>query len=187
MTTFYLGGGYNERDPDIKYHKLLAKYANNKILYLGFANPDLIRRREKMEELFTNVAKHTSIKVNYDISSEVIDSLTQELVDHNIWVIGGGLARIYVDVFAQILNLQELLKEKIIFGSSAGAVMWGHHYYETDEKKFTKGLGILPYNFFVHYKEENKPLVNQLRTNYPEFPTVTLAEHQHKLIELLSL
>jgi peptidase E len=187
MTTFYLGGGYNERAPDIKYHKLLAKYVNNRILYLGFANPDLRRRKEKMEELFANASLYTSSKIPYVISSETSDSLASELKNHNIWVIGGGLARIYVDVFVQIPNLQELLKEKIIFGSSAGAVMWGHYYYETDEKKFTKGLGILPYNFFVHYKEENKPLVNQLRTNYPEFPTVTLAEHQHKLIELLSL
>jgi peptidase E len=184
MTTFYLGGGYNERAIDTTYHKLLAEYAKDRILYLGFANPDLRRRKEKMEELFVNASLYTSSKIPYVISSETSNSLASELKNHNIWVIGGGLARIYVDVFVQIPNLQELLKEKIIFGSSAGAVMWGHHYYETDEKKFAKGLGILPYNFFVHYKEENKPLVNQLKTNYPEFTVLTLSEYQNKLISL---
>jgi peptidase E len=184
MTTFYLGGGYNERSPDVEYHKLLAGYANKKVLYLGFANPDLKRRREKMEELFENASKYTLAKISYDISSESTDLLSQELSIHDVWVIGGGIARYYVDVFGQIPNVLKLLKEKVIFGSSAGAVMWGHHYYETDEDKFARGLGILPYNMLVHFDDTKKGLDEKLKVDYPNYPVLELPEYQHQIFKV---
>lgn len=181
MTTFFLDGGYGEKIGGEAYQQQLAKFVDEPILYLGFALPDLKRRREKMTDLFTHSARFTNKPFNYIISSETADKLAAELKQHSIWVIGGGLAKTYVKIFKQIFNLDQLLQNKIIFGSSAGAVMWAHWFYETDRDKLEPGLGIIPYNILVHYGPKYHSIKTNLEQQDPHHPILLLPEqHFHK-------
>jgi len=184
MTTFYLHGGYGEKPESHEYQLLISGFAREPLLYLGHANPDPQRRLEKQQDLINNCNSLASKPLIFTIASDLPNIIISQLASHTIWILGGGQPQRIVDLFTSIPNFEDLISNKTIFGSSAGAMVWCTNYYSPDTGAFGKGLGIVPLNILVHYTDQMADKAQQIQVLGPGIDTWCLKEHQYQQFNL---
>ncbi|MCK5641891.1 MAG: Type 1 glutamine amidotransferase-like domain-containing protein [Gammaproteobacteria bacterium] len=69
-----------------------------------------------------------------------------------------GNTHILKKYFDKVPNLENTWKDKIVAGTSAGALVLGKYFYENDDDTYNEGLGILPFKIICHYDEKSDKL-----------------------------
>jgi peptidase E len=70
----------------------------------------------------------------------------------------GGETEMLLDALRQYPNVIELLKNKTVAGSSAGAYALSTYYYSNSADAVSEGLGIIPIKVTCHFTEESNAL-----------------------------
>lgn len=106
-----------------------------------------------------------------------------------VYIRGGSAEEYIVDLFRKNPDWIKELEGKTLAGSSAGADMMSKYYYDLDNLKFNKGLGLLPLKVLVHWKSDyNAPNIDWDKS-YEELkayggedlPIITLREGEYKV------
>lgn len=194
MTTKYiLVGGYPQKGQNAGKdfaEELVKDFSESvKILVCLFA-----RTRDVWEEAYDQdvEAFHRHLS-NKKLKIEMAD--TEKFLEQLQWADvvyfrGGNSTQLLIDTINEYPNLKTLLQNKTVAGSSAGADAISKWYYDLDTPdEIREGLGLLPVKVVVHYRSDyNAPNINWDRVDelmtetHPEFPTITLAEGQFKVI-----
>ncbi|MFA6306318.1 MAG: Type 1 glutamine amidotransferase-like domain-containing protein [Patescibacteria group bacterium] len=95
----------------------------------------------------------------------------------------GGNTSILKKYLEKISNLENLWKDKIVAGSSAGALVLAKYYYENDDDAYDKGLGILPLKIICHYTEELADKLERLKRYGGKFEVRVIPEEKFLIIE----
>ena len=119
-------------------------------------------------------AKTDATKI--EVSSQEKDKLTEQLRSANIIFIRGGDTEILHKKMSEIKNLEDLLKGKVIAGSSAGAYIFCTYYYSNNENVVKKGLGILPIKLYAHYDDDQVDNFKRLEETGPDLPSLKVRE-----------
>ena len=124
------------------------------ILLVYFARP-----KENWEELKENDKEkfnryNDSRQANFVVASDDLNEFKQQVVDADVVYVRGGPSDKAIASFKPIVReLRDMLNGKVYAGSSAG-VMFLAHNTRSHTSDWKKGLGILPFNAFVHWSED---------------------------------
>jgi len=167
MTKYILHGGYSS-SPSIhneNFYKEMVKGLSEpvKILTAYFAVP-----KEKWEELLEDDKKkffkfNPGTQMEFTIASDNIDTLINQIKSADIVYIRGGREPLVFEIFKKIDNLEELFKDKVAAGSSAGAYVFSKYFYSNDKDCIRQGTGILPIKTYCHYTEEKAANLQKLK------------------------
>lgn len=150
MTKYILAGG-NDREND-EYparlkQELPTPIGNVRMLSCFYSAP-----KDQWQEKAANWSKwfadNLGIK-HYDYAD--YDNLPEKLNEADVVYFHGGTTKLLLEAIAKYPNLPELLKGKIVIGSSAGTNMISKNYWSSTLGQPGKGLGILDLNVMVHY------------------------------------
>jgi len=90
----------------------------------------------------------------------------------------------------KIPNLKELIKNKVITGASAGALVLAKYYYDQDHDQIFEGLNILNVKIITHYLSNGEyaatsgeDKLKQLETYKENLPVYTIPETEYVLVE----
>ncbi|MBP9759002.1 Type 1 glutamine amidotransferase-like domain-containing protein [Candidatus Dojkabacteria bacterium] len=182
LTKFYLhGGGSSEDTPvNLEYRKnILAKIAHNpKILLCYFASePEMVQERYKIdsENLWA-----INPNIHFDIATE--ENFEEECKNNELIFLAGGDTFRLLDKLKQYPNFSELIKGKIVVGTSAGAYALSKYFYSNDENRIGEGLGILNIKIHCHYSNEKFGNVEKLKEFKEDIEIVTLKEQEYVVV-----
>lgn len=180
MTKFIFHGGgasIESKNNDLFYYEILKDLPEQSTLLLVY-----LARFENLwdTEYQKDKAKFTSVaggkKIRFVIADKQTDKLTQQIKSScAIYIRGGDVAMIrsYLD---KVDNLKDLLKSKIIAGSSAGACILARYYYSNDNDRIEKGMGILPIKIYCHYNKSKKENLVKLKNFKEKLRTLPIEE-----------
>lgn len=122
-----------------------------KILLVYFA-----AAKERWEELEKQhrsrfAAQAGGKEIEFQVASEKADEFIKQIKWCDAMFIRGGLTPVLQAQLEKVSNFKELIKDKVVAGSSAGALVFTKYYYEQDYDKIFEGLGILPVKMITHY------------------------------------
>ena len=118
----------------------------------------------------------------FTLANEDPKTLIEQIKNSDRIYMHGGSTHMLKNVLVKIPNLEKIWKDKIIAGSSAGALVLGDYYYENDDDTYNKGLGILPYKMFAHYDDTKKDSLKKLEKFGENIKILTLPEQKFVII-----
>jgi len=160
MTKFTLHGGVTSRscvNNDKYYKKIIGSSEESvKILLVYFAKP-----KEAWPEIFEDhkkifMEKSGGKKIELTIASVDTQEFKNQIRINDIIYIRGGSTPMLQAYLEKATNLEKLLKNKIVAGLSAGALVFAKYYYDQDYGRIFKGLGILNVKIITHYLSTGK-------------------------------
>lgn len=187
MTTYILHGGYYKRDtPDNqKFFEAIAERlpVGSKILFLAHAREksDWQKRRDMAARQFSDYVPKK--KIELVLASDNKDKFIEQLkASEAIFLPGGDPAPLY-DFLKKTANLKELIKDKLVIGSSAGSWVLSKYYclFKTDE--ICEGLGILPIKTLVHWTEDQSAKLNKLKDHGEDLEIYKIPEEKFIVVE----
>lgn len=186
MTKFILHGGNTSKD-SLSNRKFFEEMTKDltipvTVLYIYFArNRDIWPKLFKQDkEKFEESVSHNNFK--HHLAVEDAPLLWKQINAADIIYIRGGNTRNLIESLSVIKDLPELLKDKVVSGSSAGAHALAKHYYTHTQNRIQQGLGILPIKTICHYTEENSGKLKELEELDPQLKTHPLAEEEFTVI-----
>ncbi|MBU0706914.1 Type 1 glutamine amidotransferase-like domain-containing protein [Patescibacteria group bacterium] len=167
MTKYILHGGAARRDTEdnkeffIEIVKDIMDPVN--VLIVCYAKDKKIWEEafESVKESFKKALPQKHL--NFVLAGHNTEGFKEQLKEVNAVYILGGNTHILQEYLEKVPDLVNLLKNKTIAGSSAGALVFSSYYYENDDDTYNKGLGILPYKTFCHYTEEKTNKLKKLK------------------------
>jgi len=186
MTTYILCGG-SDRKFDF-FGVNLAKVVNNlvvnpRILSCYFSRPD-----DEWEEAFSSWSDfYGKYLPNASIELAQRENFLDQIKNSDVIYFYGGRTHTLSENLQNFKNLPEILRDKIIIGSSAGSNFLAQHFLH--HEGIGGGLGILPFNVVVHYNSDDEKErrsqddVNELLQRHPEVPTLLLREGEFTIIQ----
>jgi peptidase E len=109
----------------------------------------------------------------------------EEFIKDSEWAdiiyLHGGRTSKLMEILNTYQNLDQVFKDKIIGGDSAGANALGELFYSKNSKEIGEGLKILPFKIVVHYEDG---IPNPLEQIKPELETIFLHEYEIKVFRL---
>ena len=185
MTKYILHGGAT-RQPSIhndNYFKEILKDTDSpKILMVYFASA-----KEKWDELFNDDQNHFlefagDKKLNFVLAKDDIEILKKQIKDADIiYMRGGHYTKNLQLVLEKINNLSNLLQDKIIAGSSAGAYVLCKYYFSQNHG-LNEGLGILPFKIIAHYSDKEKENLAKLKKTGDDLEIYKIPETEYIVI-----
>ena len=185
MTKYILHGGAT-RKPSIhndNYFKEILKDTDSpKILLIYFASA-----KEKWDELFNDDQNHIlefagNKKVEFVLASDDVGTLKKQITDADIiYMRGGRHTKNLQLVLEKINNLSDLLQNKIIAGSSAGAYVLCKYYF-SQRHGLNEGLGILPFRIIAHYSDKERENVIALENIGDDLEIYKIPETEYIVI-----
>ena len=121
--------------------------------------------------------------LNLEISSTNLEKLKEQIKSSDCIYLRGGDDKPLQDKLKQIQNLKELIKDKIVVGSSAGANILSKYFYRNSKQRIEEGLGILPIKIFCHYNECKQEKLKQLKSHEEILPVYTTPETEFVIIK----
>lgn len=191
MTKFILVGGYphKAKDGGKEFCEELVRGFKEpvKILDCLFARPqdNWIKAFDQDKEFFYRNLPHTQVELQLANPVKFIEQVTRADATY----IRGGTEELLLAAFLKnTSNLFEVLRDKTLAGSSAGADVMGKYYYGLGDLTVKEGLGLLPIKVLVHYKSDyNAPNIDwdkaksDLTSHGEDLPVLTLAEGQFEV------
>lgn len=187
MTKYILhGGNTSNKTGDNKnfFIEMTSSLLDNaNILCIYFSRP-----KELWPELFAQDKIHFSSASPQEVFKFALaDDKTYALVDQlkksTLVYLRGGDTDKLIETLSKVNNLDELLKNKVVSGSSAGAYVLSKYYYTNSKDEIKKGLGILPIKTFCHYAEEKSDKLEKLKKYGEELKVYAIPEGKFFIIE----
>lgn len=155
-TTLLLHGGrlkINDPRNDAYFARLTRDLkAGDTLLFVGFARTYVADRQEVYEREKNFILAQTT--KNIQIVNATEEDLTDQLARAQAIHITGGESPQLMKIIQRLPNFLELIKGKVVGGSSAGACLMSEKYWYGEENTIHRGLGVLPIGVFVHYGSE---------------------------------
>lgn len=193
MTKFILHGGGSEAWSEaerLKNFQSVARLLTSnlqspiKVLLVYFARSSEFWD-EKLIEDKANFSKEVT---GVDCILEVADTdpvvLEEQIKRSDIIFVRGGNTKRLIEAIQCLPNFSQLLRDKIYFGSSAGAYIIARHYYSNDRHQIEEGLNILPIKCFAHWDESQQKSLDELTKYGEELPVILLREGEYKIFNL---
>lgn len=186
MTTYILHGGETKKESinNDKFFKRMTISVRDQanILLVYFARKEsLSKEKFKIDkENFNKASKNN--KFNFILASSDLDVFSKQVKSADVIYMHGNKTNLLLQSLSKVRNLDDLWKNKIIGGSSAGANVLSRFYYNFSEDKIEEGLGILSYKVFVHSDTVSQEMINKLRQHQNEIETIILPETEFKVI-----
>ena len=155
MTKYILQGG-GQKKFSVKKYLNLWRLLNliprkSRVLMVFFARP-----KEEWAMLCNETKRFRFILARWDIDYVLASDSQSEFIEQirecDVIYFRGGNTPMLQEKLAGISNLQELLKDKIVIGSSAGSIVFAKYYYDQDYDQVFEGLNFLPVKMITHYK-----------------------------------
>jgi peptidase E len=154
MTKYVLNSGGSKHHPDLRtrWHQEMVKGLGSSPAFLlcNFA-----QGREywepKFQEYTNSISEDMPESVRPTYTLAMPATFAEQLDSADVLYIHGGdlhLLRHWMQPF----DLKELLKDKVVAGSSAGSALFVTSYYSPSWRQCGDGLGILPIKFIPHYQ-----------------------------------
>ncbi len=186
MTKYILHGGETKKHSKNNknfFRESVGTAPHTKILVVLFA-----REEDLWEEIYSAIQKFFTKyspekELEFLLASPKIDELIKQIKNSNVIYMHGGNTHKLKEMLDKIPNLENLWKNKIISGSSAGALVLSKYWYENDDDSYNEGLGILPIKLFCHYKKENNDRLEKLKQFGEPLPTYSLPEEIFFILE----
>jgi peptidase E len=194
MTKFILHGGMASLpcENNDKYYKEIINSASGpmKILLVYFAigKERWSETFEKHKKLF--LAQAGNKKIEFTMASRNTKELMRQIRSNDVVFIRGGDTLMLQRQLEKVENLEELLKNKIVAGSSAGALVFSKYYYDQDHDKILKGMDILPAKMITHYLSagkyaatSGKDKLKKLEEYKEKLPVYGISETEYVIVE----
>ena len=155
MTKYVLHGGSSSRDilnNKEFFREITANLADSAtILVVCYAieHRDWNTVIEADKKIFSRTIPDKDLK--FLLADKEINTFLDQIRSADAIYIHGGNSHILKDYLDKIIDLESVWKDKVIAGSSAGALVLGKYFYENDDDTCNEGLGILPFKIFCHY------------------------------------
>lgn len=185
MTKYILHGGNEEhmKGDDKKFYAEIVKDLPEPVkILLVFYAIDKDRWDEKFEIIKNNFAKSTNKKVELIIADEDIDKFIQLVKNSDVIYLRGGDFSPLLNKLNKINNLDELLKNKVVMGASAGCYVLAKYFYSRRHDKIFNGLGVLPIKSTCHYSDLLKDKLEELKKYKEDLEVVILPENKYVVI-----
>ncbi len=180
MTKFILHGGFDKNKEYIRdefFKNVLENTPKDVKIFLVFfaeLKEYLELRIEQCKEQFDK--NKGSKNLEFKMASE------KNFLEGSAWAdiifLNGGRTANLLESLKKFQNIDQIFKDKIIAGDSAGVNALGHSFYSRKTKEINKGLGILPFKMIVHYSDD---MGNPLLEVEPDLETVFLREYETKI------
>ncbi len=185
MTKYILHGGYTSVpvESNRNFFREIVKglKENAQILIVYFARKE-IDYQESFRKDKANLLKHASDK-QLKLTIALKDKLIAQIRDSDvIWIRGGDTFKL-LKTLRQYPDFQEVIKGKVVVGSSAGACVMTKYFFSSDVNAVFEGLGILPIALKCHYKGEEEGL-KRLRERAKGLEMVLLKEYEYRVFEV---
>lgn len=178
MTKFILHGGrthIRSTNNELFFKEILKDLDSPiSILLVYFATP-----QEKWNNLYDeDTSRFQEISEGRTLQFTIArpELISDQIPLHTVIYIRGGDCELVREKLKPIKNLQQLLQNKVVAGSSAGAYVLSQYYFCNDSKKIEHGLGILPIKTFCHYTKEQDGLLHVLSTYREKLKTFPIPE-----------
>lgn len=166
MTKYILHGGAWQPTADYKkfFSEMISGLSEGaNILCVYFA-----REKDMWNENFAeDKMKFSSVSqqkvFNYVMANDKTSAFIEQVKQADLIYIRGGDTHVLQEYLEKISSLESLLYDKVVAGSSAGALVLSKYYYENDDDTYNQGLGILTIKTFCHYTEENSDKLTKLK------------------------
>lgn len=184
MTKYILHGGYTRDKNELNnsFFEEITKGLEGeiKILLVYFASEktEYEQKRKKEEENFLSNSENKNLVFEIANENDLIDQIKKS----DIIYIRGGITFKLLDVLKKYPTFSDVIKDKVIVGSSAGAYVLSKYFYHRQEPVGVfKGLGILPISIHCHYKGD-ATIVGELESKGLE--VILLKDYEHRVINL---
>ena len=190
MTKYILHGGFTrERNKqNALFFKEITKdlIDEDNVLLVYFAREKDIWK-EKFSKDKNFLLEQTDLKLNIVMANE--ESFEKQIETAKaIFFSGGGDIKKLIKILNSCSNFKDIIKEKILAGSSAGAYILSTYYHSASEGEIYKGLGILPIRIVCHYLSSKFNVTKEAITKIEKYPKnlelVVLKDYEYKIIEL---
>lgn len=143
---------------------------------------------DKWSELFEKDIKEFSLngmEVNrFILGSKDINELKVQIQNSVGLFIRGGYEPNLLSLFTELLKEENILKEKIIFGSSAGCNIFSKYIYSNDLNSIYEGLGVINYKSICHFIPVKADRVAELTNHGESLPILLLPENTYTILYL---
>lgn len=187
MTKYILHGG-NTRDKTEDNKEFFVELTNGlldnaTILCIYFSRP-----KELWPELFEqdkiNFSSASPQKVfKFMLADDSTPTFVEQLKKAAVVHLRGGETDKLKETLSKVKNLNKLLKNKVVSGSSAGAYVLSRYYYTNSKDEIREGLGILPIKTFCHYTEEKSDKLKLLKEHGEDLKTYAIPEEKFFVFE----
>lgn len=189
MTKFILHGGIRHGSQQLlsemsffsEFIKDLPKHARVLCVYAAIDSDrwedEFKREQEKISALMGLNA------VELELGSNDAQELAEQIVRSDaVYFRGGYSSELIKSTLMKVSNLRELLKNKIVAGSSAGAYALSK-YYISVKGVLGKGLDIVSCKVMAHYTDERIAELEALKKYGEDLPLYALKEGEYVIIE----
>ncbi len=159
MAKYILQGGTTRRFSIKKYFNiwmilnLIPK--KSKVLVVFFARP-----KDQWENLLLETKRFRFLLARWDIEYVLASDNPAEFIEQikrcEVVYFRGGDTPMLQKKLEEIPDLEKLLENKIVIGSSAGSLVFSKYYYDQDYDKVFSGLNFLPVKMMTHYKSNGE-------------------------------
>jgi peptidase E len=153
MTTFILHGGYtgekNELNESFFKELALCIPTGGNVLLVYFASTSGVA--QKYEEDKKRIGSFIN---NRDVQFVLadVDNFREQLLEADvIYIRGGDTSKLKKDI-EQTPDFCDLIRGKVVSGSSAGAYVLSTYYFSNSTNKVWSGLGCLPIRCACHFE-----------------------------------
>jgi hypothetical protein len=143
-----------------------------------------IKHQQKFEQAVPN-KKWVVTYGNWDT-----EKFRQQIIDCDVIFIPGGNTFPILDNFRLVPDLAEIIKGKILLGSSGGAYAVCKYFFENEYPGVYHGLGLVPYKIVAHWgsnyegftMEDWQNVDKKLRAYREELEVIELPELEYRVI-----
>lgn len=190
MTKYILHGGFTSTDNELNrtfYREITRDVPDSGtvlLCYFASKDEDNFRRFEEDSQRIKEQAEDKNLKFIQANEEDFIEQLRQA---DALYMRGGSTPKL-LGVLKKYDNLKDLLKDKTVAGSSAGAYVIGQYSaFHDDESggKVREGLGLLPIRIVTHYESKDLPpnpeALEILKDTAPDKEMVLLRDFEWKV------
>lgn len=181
MTKFILHGGRakeTSKDNDAFLAEITAgTFGKTRVLLNYFAREN----QEKILDWFKkDCLRIVGNSKNKNLVFEIAlpEKIASQLGEADIMYVAGGNTFRLVKIMKKIKGFKSLIKGKVIAGTSAGAYFACKYFYENDDQKIGKGLGILNLKITGHFKTKSQESFHALVKYKENLPLLILPERK---------
>jgi peptidase E len=129
-------------------------------------------------------------KIEFTLASTDPQEFIRQIEATDVIFIRGGNTLMLQRQLEKAANFKELLKDKVVAGSSAGALVFSKYHYDQDHNKILKGLDILHVKIMTHYLSpekyaatSGKDKLKKLENYKEKMPVYAIPETEYVIIK----
>lgn len=152
-----------------KWKILLVPFASQKVDWEKVADID-INKFKKYGDISN---------INFEIASDEIDVLKKQIEWADLLYLRGWHTLWLLDIMKKIDNIKDIIENKIICWTSAGALIWWKYFFTQEKDWVFNGLGLLNIKIITHYSDDReRNNIERLKNYWENLETIWIKEQE---------